>query len=374
MTDAATVPVEDGALIPLGRVAELTVCAAIAIALHLFIASWMPDTGAPPAGPPSEASVAMKGASGEVAALIEAWETAPDASEAPADLVPAAIDEPPATPSDVEVPPQVSATPMDLLQSDAPAPAPQVERFLRDPVAETRAAPSGAPTVPAGALPTASVDQSSTTPLLTPAPIVPDTAATPPDSPEAPPPPPEEEVAVSESAAAVAPLPAVRPEEVPARRRAPSPTRAEPRTTAEPPSEPSLSEAGAAGGAAPSVGSPEASESANAAPTPAAGLSEPQRLSLMRAYGAEVQAAIARERRYPRRSQARREEGVARLTVTIDRAGRLIGSSVSGSSGHARLDEAAIAAATAVGRFPQPPSKLAGERFVFTIPIRFAMR
>lgn len=375
MTDAAALLVEDRPKIPIGRIAELMVCAAIAIALHLAVASWMPDTGAPPAGPPSEVSVAMQGASGEIAALIDAWQAAPGAPPAPADPNPAAIDDPPATPPDAGMPLQASTAPVDLQHSETPAAAPQVERLVRDPVAETRAEPLSAPAVPSGALPPTSVDRSSTTPLITPAPRIAATATTPPDSPPAPPPPPGADAAVSESAVAAAPLPAARPAEVPAQRRAaPSPTRAAPRTVAEPPSEPTPSESGAAGGAAPSAGSPEARDRANAAPTPAAGLSEADRLSLMRAYGAEVQAAIARERRYPTRSQARREEGVARLTVTIDRRGRLVGSSVSTSSGHARLDDAAIAAARAVGSYPEPPSALAGERFVFTIPIRFAMR
>ena len=60
--------------------------------------------------------------------------------------------------------------------------------------------------------------------------------------------------------------------------------------------------------------------------------------------------------------------------MTLDRSGRLVAARVEGGSGAAALDDAALAAVRAVGRYPSPPEALAGESFAFVIPVSFQLR
>ena len=107
---------------------------------------------------------------------------------------------------------------------------------------------------------------------------------------------------------------------------------------------------------------------------PVAHISEAERVSLLRAYGAAVLAAIAQKRRYPHHARQRRQEGTVLMAVTVSREGQLIDARINSSSGYSRLDNASLAAARAVGRFPPAPSKLSGAEFSFTIPIRFEIQ
>jgi protein TonB len=100
----------------------------------------------------------------------------------------------------------------------------------------------------------------------------------------------------------------------------------------------------------------------------------PAREAMRRSYAAAVLAAIARERRYPDAARRTGQEGVAEIVVTLGRDGRLASARLARSSGHARLDSAALGAARAVGRYPEAPEALPGERFRFAVPLRFELR
>ena len=107
---------------------------------------------------------------------------------------------------------------------------------------------------------------------------------------------------------------------------------------------------------------------------PVAHVSEAERVSLLRAYGAAVLAAIAQQRRYPRQARQRGQEGTVLMAVTVSREGQLVDARINSSSGYSRLDKASLAAARAVDRFPLAPSRLSGNEFSFAIPVRFEIQ
>ena len=88
----------------------------------------------------------------------------------------------------------------------------------------------------------------------------------------------------------------------------------------------------------------------------------------------EIVAQIARHKSYPQAARSRRETGTVQLAFSIDRDGRVISSAVTQSSGHAALDQEAIATARRAEPFPAPPADLAGAKFDFTVPVSFSIR
>jgi periplasmic protein TonB len=84
-----------------------------------------------------------------------------------------------------------------------------------------------------------------------------------------------------------------------------------------------------------------------------------------RALNAALEA-LAREEFYPREAIARGLEGRVVLLLTLDGSGRLVGIEVASSSGHALLDDAALKAATRIGRLA------AGQRQVL-LPVEFRL-
>lgn len=78
--------------------------------------------------------------------------------------------------------------------------------------------------------------------------------------------------------------------------------------------------------------------------------------------------------RYPSTSLRRGEEGTVRLTVTIDRAGKVIDQVIINESEHKRLNQEAIKAVKRASPYPAMPDIIAGESFEFTLPVVFALR
>lgn len=78
--------------------------------------------------------------------------------------------------------------------------------------------------------------------------------------------------------------------------------------------------------------------------------------------------------RYPSTSLRRGEEGTVRLTVTIDRAGKVIDQVIINESEHNRLNQEAVKAVTRASPYPAMPDIIAGETFEFTLPVVFALR
>jgi protein TonB len=91
-------------------------------------------------------------------------------------------------------------------------------------------------------------------------------------------------------------------------------------------------------------------------------------------YLAKLQARLAAAKEYPRRARLRHEEGVAEVRFAIDKQGRLLSYEITRSSGHTRLDRAAIAMLKRATPLPPIPDELGRQRLELPVPVRFALR
>jgi len=91
-----------------------------------------------------------------------------------------------------------------------------------------------------------------------------------------------------------------------------------------------------------------------------------------RAYARRLVGHVERHKRFPREAARQGIAGTARLAVTIDRRGRLAGARLAKSSGHALLDEEALATARRAAPYPRPPEGLGGGSITFTVDLRFS--
>ena len=96
--------------------------------------------------------------------------------------------------------------------------------------------------------------------------------------------------------------------------------------------------------------------------------------SIMKDYHARLRAWLERHKRYPRQARRRREQGVVVLRFVVDRAGRVLDLGVEGTSGHPRLDEAALAMVRRAQPLPEMPPEMRESRAEHVLPVRFALR
>lgn len=82
-------------------------------------------------------------------------------------------------------------------------------------------------------------------------------------------------------------------------------------------------------------------------------------------WNSAVRAAIAR-----RAGAVRGMQGTVRVSFVVSSSGAIVSASVSGSSGNARLDKAALGMVRAA-RVPAPPAGLGGSNHAFAIPLTF---
>jgi protein TonB len=88
----------------------------------------------------------------------------------------------------------------------------------------------------------------------------------------------------------------------------------------------------------------------------------------------QLAAHIQRFRRYPAAARARGESGVATVSFTIDREGRLVRSSIVKSSGSPALDQETLAALTRAMPMPRPPDQATDAELIMTLPMEFNLR
>jgi periplasmic protein TonB len=79
-------------------------------------------------------------------------------------------------------------------------------------------------------------------------------------------------------------------------------------------------------------------------------------------------------KRYPGGAQARGEEGVAFLSFSVDRDGRVLDRKIVHSSGHADLDNEVLAMIERAQPLPAFPRSMTGDKLSLTVPIRFSLR
>ncbi|WP_187972928.1 energy transducer TonB [Aquibium microcysteis] len=125
--------------------------------------------------------------------------------------------------------------------------------------------------------------------------------------------------------------------------------------------------------AAPSGGQPAAAPSRKAASAASAGSQARAAAApgAEAAYGRRVLSHIQRYKRYPAAARNAGITGVTRLSIVIDRAGGLAGARVSSGSGHAMLDQEALAVARRAAPYPRPPEGVGGNTFSIAVTLRF---
>ncbi len=109
-----------------------------------------------------------------------------------------------------------------------------------------------------------------------------------------------------------------------------------------------------------------------AAAQPANADKEKEQAELYNQYLRQIHKQVIRRIEYPRRAQKEGIEGLVMLSISIDREGNLVSSSILQSADDV-LDEAAENAVKKAAPFPKPPENLEGNRFVIRIPVVFKL-
>lgn len=88
-------------------------------------------------------------------------------------------------------------------------------------------------------------------------------------------------------------------------------------------------------------------------------------------WQSKVQAHLERKKRAAQRSLGRGAKGIVQVAFVIDAAGKVLSARVSGSSGNAQIDQAALEAVKRASPVPAPPPAMAASRIPFAVPFRF---
>jgi protein TonB len=120
-------------------------------------------------------------------------------------------------------------------------------------------------------------------------------------------------------------------------------------------------------------------ETAAQAPRPgnagAGGASRDERGSAnVSSYQARLAAHLRRFRAYPAAAADQGIRGTATVTFTVNGSGAVVSARLAGGSGHAILDEAAVAMVKRASPFPPIPAALAQSTMTVTVPVRFDRR
>jgi protein TonB len=115
---------------------------------------------------------------------------------------------------------------------------------------------------------------------------------------------------------------------------------------------------------------PRAERQAPAASAVSAGASA----AAIASYNQLVAAHLQRFKQYPPGSKAAGQQGTARLSFSLGRGGQVLGSRLSGSSGHAALDGETLAMVRRAQPFPAFPTDIKQASMSFNVPIQFSIR
>jgi periplasmic protein TonB len=92
--------------------------------------------------------------------------------------------------------------------------------------------------------------------------------------------------------------------------------------------------------------------------------------NVLKSCGARLRASLQNRFRIPDALRSQGVNGSATVSFTVDDSGRIISSSIVGSSGHAAADQAALAAARLGSSVPPAPASVTQRRFVITLTTR----
>ena len=91
-------------------------------------------------------------------------------------------------------------------------------------------------------------------------------------------------------------------------------------------------------------------------------------------YYAMVSAHLNQRKKYPTEARKAREQGVVKVRFTVDRSGNISNVSITGSSGHAILDQATLALMQRVAPLPTMPDSMAQNKVTISLPIDYSLR
>jgi protein TonB len=93
--------------------------------------------------------------------------------------------------------------------------------------------------------------------------------------------------------------------------------------------------------------------------------------ALEQSYKSKVLARLRSVKRYPEAARRKKLEGTAVLSFTINARGQVTAARISGRSGHASIDGAALAMARNAAPFPPIPPGMGRQQMSFRVPIQF---
>ncbi len=108
---------------------------------------------------------------------------------------------------------------------------------------------------------------------------------------------------------------------------------------------------------------------AQAAPAPGASSSHASQSPAT--WQGALLARLEKYKRYPAEAMADHQEGVPMLHFSMDRKGHVLSANIEGSSGHALLDQEALALVRRAEPLPVPPDSVEGDPVTLTVPIEF---
>lgn len=88
-------------------------------------------------------------------------------------------------------------------------------------------------------------------------------------------------------------------------------------------------------------------------------------------YARRIHGHVQRFRRYPQEAARAGTKGAVKVSITIDRSGRLSAARIGKTSGHAVLDNEAIATARRAAPYPRPPDGVGGATLDISFTLRF---
>lgn len=90
-------------------------------------------------------------------------------------------------------------------------------------------------------------------------------------------------------------------------------------------------------------------------------------------YYAMVSAHLNQRKKYPTEARKAREQGVVKVRFTVDRSGNISNVSITGSSGHAILDQATLALMQRVAPLPAMPASMERDKVTISLPIDYSL-
>lgn len=95
--------------------------------------------------------------------------------------------------------------------------------------------------------------------------------------------------------------------------------------------------------------------------------------ALEQSYKSKVLARLRSVKRYPDAARRKGLEGTAVLSFTINARGQVTAARISGRSGHAAIDRAALAMARNAAPFPPFPPGMGRQQMSFRVPVQFSI-